>query len=514
MDVNDLTNEHKWRDALLEFSTHFNISFQRNMSFHIVVYVALAFLGWCFLGKNPNLLTGVFGWNYRKLAKIPGPWTFAFTKWRLAYEDWKGTRSEKIKQLHDEYGPVVRIGPNELSFNSVSALKTIYGAGSGFERTDFYDMFDVYGKKNLFTFYSSKEHAERKKLLAHAYTKSIMLKGINAKLIQNKVFGYLQYLQKSECDIDEIFTSLHYFAIDAITAFLYGDWGSTKCLAGNADDRKLLLDIMDVSRRRLSWFMVHLTTFTKGLYSKTSFLSLFAKVWLPMAAPTTYSGIRVHALAAFFRFRVSAMAEELPTTVCSIIERLWKSHGTQRATGLDDLELASEVADHLLAGIDTTSDSLLFLIWALSRPQNAHFQQQLINELNTMKEDDLDTNQIPTVEACDKLKFLDAVIKETLRLYAPLPASEPRLCREDTAIDGYQIPAYTIVSMSPYSLHRNEAVFESPLVFDPNRWMTAESKQIEMKRWWWAFSSGARMCIGLQYVLQSPLTRFLFAPNN
>jgi hypothetical protein len=55
--------------------------------------------------------------------------------------------------------------------------------------------------------------------------------------------------------------------------------------------------------------------------------------------------------------------------------------------------------------------------------------------------------------------------------------------------------------MSPYSLHRNPAVFRDPLVFNPERWLGDPKEVAEMKKWFWAFSSGGRMCIGLQYVL-------------
>lgn len=47
---------------------------------------------------------------------------------------------------------------------------------------------------------------------------------------------------------------------------------------------------------------------------------------------------------------------------------------SQKESGLGDLDIASECADHLLAGIDTTADSLTFLIWALSRPQHREIQ--------------------------------------------------------------------------------------------------------------------------------------------
>ena len=89
---------------------------------------------------------------FSPLSRIPGPRFYAFTKWRLAWDDWTGQRTRKIHALHLKYGPVVRIGPNEVHFNSLSALRTIYGAGSGFERTEFYRMFYKYVRNNFFTF--------------------------------------------------------------------------------------------------------------------------------------------------------------------------------------------------------------------------------------------------------------------------------------------------------------------------------------------------------------------------
>ena len=162
------------------------------------------------------------------------------------------------------------------------------------------------------------------------------------------------------------------------------------------------------------------------------------------------------------------------------------------------MEIASEAADHLLAGVDTTADTLMFLIWALSLPQNATIQEKLIQELSTMPPTSLNSRGIPTVEATGRLQYLDAVIKETLRLYAPLPASEPRILPVDIKIDGYEIPANTIVGMSPYSMHRNAEVFVNPLSFDPGRWFGDFEKVAEMNKWFWAFSSGGRMCIGIQ----------------
>jgi cytochrome P450 len=211
-----------------------------------------------------------------------------------------------------------------------------------------------------------------------------------------------------------------------------------------------------------------------------------------------YTGIRNHALKSWLYFSRSSEKGEKPSGN-TIVEKLWESHVSQTERGgLTDMEIASEAADHLLAGVDTTSDTLMFLIWALSLPENFQYQEKLILEVRAMSVSDLDDRGIPTTEATDKLEYLDAVLKETLRLYAPLPASEPRSLPVESFVDGVKVPAKTIVSMNPYTLHRNLDVFRDPLVFNPERWLGDPKEVAEMKKWFWAFSSGGRMCIGIQ----------------
>jgi len=435
-------------------------------------------------------------------SKIPGPKLFALTKWRLALEDYRGTRTRTIHALHLKYGPIVRIGPNEIHCNSLNALRTIYGAGSGFERTAFYRMFDVYGKQNLFTFHTVKEHSERKKLVANAYSKSLMLRGSAAAMVKDKVSHYLTLIESYGDQPHEIFSSLHYFSLDAITHFLYGSkYGATSALVGNVRDRALLDDIVDPTRRYLSWFAVHLPAFTKWLYTRDGLVERILMPVLPMQKPTTYTGIRKHALDSFQSFQSAAEKEpRIATTEPTIVSRLWASHESIKgasSNSLSSLDIASECADHLLAGIDTTADTLMFLVWALSRPQNQHVQQRLVEEVRGISQD-LVEDGIPKLDVIDKLPYLDAVIRETLRLYAPLPASEPRSINGPCSIDGYTIPAGTVVDMSPYSLHRNADVFPEPLKFNPDRWLGQTEQVALMNRWFWAFSSGGRMCIGLQ----------------
>jgi cytochrome P450 len=171
------------------------------------------------------------------------------------------------------------------------------------------------------------------------------------------------------------------------------------------------------------------------------------------------------------------------------------------------MDIASECADHLLAGIDTTADSLMFLMWALSLPQNLRYQNRLRAELSRIS---VDEQGLPNPKELTQLPYLNAVLRESLRMYSPLPAFEPRVCSVDTVIDGYTIPAGTVVGMSPYCLHRDENVYPEPLKFAPERWVAEDGNLVTesdaRNKHFWAFSSGARMCIGMHLANAEMLT--------
>lgn len=436
--------------------------------------------------------------TYRRLRHIPGPSSYGITRFRLAYDAWQARSVHAIRKLHVEYGPAVRVGPNQVSFNSLSALRTIYGAGSGFERTSFYRMFDAYGRPNLFTFASGIDHRNRKKLVSHMYSNQRLLEQRSVDMVRRKVQSFLDLLQKEPSLASEVFTSLHYFSFDAISEFVYGPkYGGTSSLTGNKVDRRLIDDILDPKRRRLAWFLVHFPGYTKWVTSRTGFMETLVNLagLLPMKKPFTYSGIRRHALEAFHSFKQAVETGAVVVDDTSVIGRLFQVREKQ---ALSDMDIASECADHLLAGIDTTADSLMFAIWALSLPANKSVQEKLRAELETVSCDEtewLNPKQLAT------LPWLNAVLRESLRLYTPLPTFEPRAAPAETIIDGMAIPAGTVVGMSPYCMHREPSVFPDPFKFKPERWLASDRQLLpesaDENKWFWAFSSGARMCIGL-----------------
>jgi cytochrome P450 len=116
------------------------------------------------------------------------------------------------------------------------------------------------------------------------------------------------------------------------------------------------------------------------------------------------------------------------------------------------------------------------------------------NELNEVFGN---SNRPCTLEDTSKLKYLEACIKESLRLYPSVPVIE-RTISEDVEVDGYQIPAGASISILFYALHRNEEFFPDALKFKPERFMQQQEEGSIQKHPYAfvPFSAGSRNCIG------------------
>ena len=86
------------------------------------------------------------------LARLPGPKYTALTSLILKYHEFTHGRTLYIHQLHQKYGPVVRLAPNEVSFSTANALKEIYmSGGSGYDKTEFYSLFTQFNTRTMFS---------------------------------------------------------------------------------------------------------------------------------------------------------------------------------------------------------------------------------------------------------------------------------------------------------------------------------------------------------------------------
>jgi hypothetical protein len=169
------------------------------------------------------------------------------------------------------------------------------------------------------------------------------------------------------------------------------------------------------------------------------------------------------------------------------------------------LSVASELMDHLAAGFDTSGITLLYFIHEISKKPvwQRTLRKELLGLDNNLDFDkDRTEKEVPSAKLLDGLPVLQATLQETLRLRAAIPGPQPRITPESGCKLGpngeYEIPGGIRVSAQAHSLHRNEKVFLEAEEWHPERWMVApeSAKFKEMNRWFWAFGSGGRMCIG------------------
>lgn len=122
------------------------------------------------------------------MTKVPGPWYTNVTSLVLKYHEFSGSRRAWIHGLHQRYGPVVRLAPNECSFANFEGMKEIYqSGGSGYDKTEFYDLFKQFDYRTMFSTLKKQDvsftclintrsllilvlkHAQRKRLFADRY---------------------------------------------------------------------------------------------------------------------------------------------------------------------------------------------------------------------------------------------------------------------------------------------------------------------------------------------------------
>lgn len=169
------------------------------------------------------------------------------------------------------------------------------------------------------------------------------------------------------------------------------------------------------------------------------------------------------------------------------------------------LEIASDMFAHNSAAHETSGNTLTFALYELSR--RPEVQAKLREELMTLDPPlqfpppEGDDWVLPSAKAVDNLPYLEAVILETLRLYPSVPGGQPRRTPKVCSLGGHDnIPAGTVVQCYAYSLHRTPEVFPEPELWKPERWIESSPEHLSaMRRWFWAFGSGGRMCIGSNF---------------
>lgn len=173
-------------------------------------------------------------------------------------------------------------------------------------------------------------------------------------------------------------------------------------------------------------------------------------------------------------------------------------NGVDKKSGgkLDFENIRYQLITFLIAGHETTSGLLSFATYFLTT--HPEVMQKAVAEVDAVLGNDPDYQ--PTMKDIGDLKYLNRVLRETLRLWPTAPAFA-RTPYEDTIIGGrYKINKGDEVLVLLPSLHRDPSVWKDPETFDPERFAAgAEDKIPEFA--WRPFGTGPRSCIGQHFAM-------------
>jgi cytochrome P450 len=152
-----------------------------------------------------------------------------------------------------------------------------------------------------------------------------------------------------------------------------------------------------------------------------------------------------------------------------------------------------QVIDHMIfllfAAHDTSSTALSTMAYYMAK--HPEWQQRAREE----------SQRLPaelTYDTLKELHTLDLIMKESLRLNAPVPLLAREALR-DTDLAGYFVPKGTLVFVLPAAVHESPLVWRDPQRFDPERF-TPERAEDKVHRFaWFPFGGGVHKCIGLYF---------------
>jgi len=166
------------------------------------------------------------------------------------------------------------------------------------------------------------------------------------------------------------------------------------------------------------------------------------------------------------------------------------------ATGqFSPAELVDQVCMLFLAGHETSASALAMTLYLLSI--HPMVQEQLWAELDPLLRDAADG--IPSLDQLRQLKLTRAVFEEALRLYPPLPFLV-RESQRDTSLAGQRCPFKTMVSISPWVVHRHARYWRDPAQFDPQRFLS-DRANLPLGSYL-PFGMGPRICPGAAFAMQ------------
>ncbi|HSI08476.1 MAG: cytochrome P450 [Rariglobus sp.] len=160
---------------------------------------------------------------------------------------------------------------------------------------------------------------------------------------------------------------------------------------------------------------------------------------------------------------------------------------------LSEQEVRDHIVTFLLAGHETTASALTWTLCLLAT--HADTLRAVEAELDATLH-----GQPLTLDALPKLTHLDAVLRESLRLYPTIWIAERRVTRDDT-LGSFDIPAGSTVVVSPYVTQRLASHWPDPDAFRPDRFLGDHATRTLAKDGYFSFGAGPHQCIGQHFAM-------------
>ncbi|EGP84247.1 putative P450 monooxygenase [Zymoseptoria tritici IPO323] len=465
-----------------------------------------------------------FAWLVRRrrrdgLRHIPGPWINTVSPFAFPYQVVKGFANVYLYALHEKYGPVVRIGPNEVSFAG-PALEAIYGLrkGGALEKSRAW-LGGVSPWKGFHGLGIARgdEHRRQRRALAPSMSKAALKS--QEGIIQENVGQLMDRLRaeaaKSEdVNVAEWFT---YFTFDMMGDVCLNQSFGCLDLGERTDWADSIIDLHISS----SW----LTVIQQIAGMETRFGRLLSKVLARLFVPRQLDKSRKLHFQKTMDATVRRMEAE--SSHPDAIYHILRSNKEDRIIAPRE-EIILNMTLFLSAGSETTSILLTTCSWLLISHRQVldRVVREVRSKFQHISEVTLDT----VTDA--HLPYLHAVIHEAFRLFPPAGTGVGReVPPQGDTITGVYVPGGTTVRVAAWTVQRSAEHFHQPDTFQPERWLKPPPKEFENDRLELSqpFIIGPRQCLGaplvmfesqlalsrllLQFDISAPVTRRGIAEN-